>query len=381
MTSRFGAALSQHPVPATAVGEVVGDLLERVGEGATLATLFVTQPHAGALEDAAGVVQEILKPQTLIGCTAESVLANSFEAEARAAVSLWVGDVGPTVGVELRTENGRVAGWPDVLPFQPAAVVLFADPFTFDPHVLFAHLGADAPLIPVIGGNASGGHGPGAARLALGRGVRAGGAVAAVLGPGAAVVPVVSQGCRPVGRPWTVTASDGRWLLELGGVPAWERVQELATDDLSDEDHVRLQRGLQLGVLVDEHKADFGAGDFLVRNLRGGNRERGALAVDGPLEIGQTVQFHLRDAEAADADLRQALLARADGPVAGVLLFTCNGRGTRLFAQPHHDAAAVSDLLGRPATAGFFAQGEFGPVGNRNFVHGFSASMALFGDG
>jgi len=60
------------------------------------------------------------------------------------------------------------------------------------------------------------------------------------------------------------------------------------------------------------------------------------------------------------------------------LLFTCNGRGTRMFSQPHHDAAAIARALGPLPLAGFFAQGEIGPIGRQNFVHGFTASIALF---
>ena len=72
-------------------------------------------------------------------------------------------------------------------------------------------------------------------------------------------------------------------------------------------------------------------------------------------------------------------LARPAAP-AGGLLFTCNGRGTRLFSEPNHDAKAVRAAAGPLPVAGFFAQGELGPIGGQNFIHGFTASVVLFED-
>ncbi len=76
--------------------------------------------------------------------------------------------------------------------------------------------------------------------------------------------------------------------------------------------------------------------------------------------------------------LLQAQQSTRSNQSRGALLFTCNGRGTRLFSCPDHDATCVQDELGDIPTAGFFAQGEIGPVGGQNFLHGFTASVALF---
>ena len=121
---------------------------------------------------------------------------------------------------------------------------------------------------------------------------------------------------------------------------------------------------------------EFGRGDFLVRNVVGADPESGALAIGDEVTVGQTVQFHVRDAAAADEDLR-ALLAGHDA--GGALLFTCNGRGQHFFGTPDHDAGVVDRLLGPLPIAGALCAGEIGPVGGRNFVHGFTASLALFG--
>jgi small ligand-binding sensory domain FIST len=207
------------------------------------------------------------------------------------------------------------------------------------------------------------------------------GAVGALLGPGARIETIVSQGCRPIGSPYVVTEGEGQFIRELAGKPALSRLDEVAAT-LGPDDITLINRsGLHLGRVIDEHKATFDRGDFLVRNVLGGDREHGAIAVNDVLEVGTTVQFHVRDAESAHLDLEQLLTDRAAAPTPdGALLFTCNGRGRHLFRRPDHDAGLMADLLGPVPTSGMFSAGELGPVGGRNFLHGFTASIALFCD-
>ena len=97
---------------------------------------------------------------------------------------------------------------------------------------------------------------------------------------------------------------------------------------------------------------------------------------------GQVVRLHARDAVSVDRDLREALRVRVAAlggrAPAGALLFSCNGRGRGMFAAPDHDAVAVADVLAGAPAAGFFAAGEIGPVGGEHFLHGFTATVALF---
>ncbi|HUP84883.1 MAG TPA: FIST C-terminal domain-containing protein, partial [Acidimicrobiales bacterium] len=201
------------------------------------------------------------------------------------------------------------------------------------------------------------------------------GAVGAFVGPGVEIETVVSQGCRPIGRPLTVTAAEGNVVRELAGQNAMSRLKELADDELTaDEVAVVNRGGLHIGRAIDERKLDFGRGDFLVRNVLGANETEGWIAVAEPVTVGDTLQFHLRDADSADDDLRAMLNGRV---AASALVFTCNGRGRALFDVAHHDAGVVDEYLGRPPAAGMFCAGEFGAVGGRNFLHGFTASIAL----
>ena len=174
--------------------------------------------------------------------------------------------------------------------------------------------------------------------------------------------------------PLTVTNAERNLVHELAGQPAMARLQELV-QAATDEERELMRNGLHLGVVVDEHKLDFSRGDFLVRNVLGADRRNGAIAIGDRVEVGTTVQFQVRDATAADEDLR-ALLSGVNGDAA--LLFTCNGRGRHLFSEPNHDAGVIEELLGTTPLAGAFCAGELGPIGGRNFLHSFTASIAVF---
>jgi small ligand-binding sensory domain FIST len=203
--------------------------------------------------------------------------------------------------------------------------------------------------------------------------------VAVSLSGPARVRPVVSQGCRPIGRPAVITRAERNVIRQLGGRPALQRLEE-EVEVLGEADLELLARGLHLGRAVDPTRRAFKRGDFLVRNVIGYDPAEGSIAIADEVRAGQTIQFHLRDAASAREDLETLLKeTRAAGAIPkGALLVSCNGRGSYLFAEPDHDASAVAREMGSIPLAGFFAAGEFGPVDGRNFVHGFTASLALF---
>ena len=374
----FAAALSEHPVPAHAAGEVIGTVLEAVGPAPDLAVLFVTGPQAGALDDIAAAVRATLAPGVLIGCAAVSVVGGEREVEEHAAVVLWAGrfaSVAPVHLEALPTGDGvLLRGLPDDIE-EGAALLLLADPFSFPADDVLTTLADRWPSLTVIGGLASAARGPGGNRLVVDGRVATEGAVGVVLPPGALAETVVSQGCRPIGDPWVVTRAERNVIYELGGRPALERLMEMV-EVLGEDERRAAARGLHLGRVVDESKLEFRRGDFLIRNVLGADKSVGAVAVGDAVDVGDTVQFQVRDAASADEDLRE-LLAGVDAQ--GALVFTCNGRGTHLFGEPDHDAGLVATVVGS-ATAGMFCAGEIGPVGDRAFLHGFTASVALFRD-
>ncbi|MGH2821103.1 MAG: FIST signal transduction protein [Actinomycetota bacterium] len=376
-----GAALSSNPDARGAGMEAALEARNALGDRrADLAVVFASPQFADGARALLEAVHEAAGPAALIGCIAEGVIARGHEIEDRAAVSVWL------ASLDARAEISTFAATWDEPSFEglPAetegAFLMLCDPYSFPAHLLLEMFNEKAPGATVMGGLASGSPGPGGTRLFLDDRVLDSGAVGARLSGNLEIRTLVSQGCRPIGPVLTVTRAEGNMILELGGRTPLERLKELY-ESLDEGDRRLVSRGLMLGRVIDEYRTDFGRGDFLVRGLLGADPETGAVAVGDNVEVGQTVQFHVRDAPSADEDLKEALASfrRALGgrEPGGALLFTCNGRGTRMFDGPDHDAALVTSELGAPV-AGFFCAGELGPVGGKNFLHGFTASMAVF---
>ena len=318
----------------------------------------------------------------MVGCSAGGVLAGDRGVEGTTAVAVWAAVL---PGVRLRTFHLEVlSGGPTaaVVGLPPPedgdeVALLLADPWSFPADGFVQRANAALPGLPVVGGLAGGPSGAGSTRLWVdGRTVDRG--AVGVLVAGAGVRTVVSQGCRPVGPAMTVTDAAGNVVRGLAGTPAVQKVEQVIAE-LPLQEQALATSGLHLGLAMDEYAED---SDYLVRSVLGTERETGGLVVGDLVEVGRTVRLQVRDAEAADADLR-ALLARyradtRDAPVGGALLFSCNGRGAHLFGTADHDPALVRSQLAAQGLAGFFAGGELGPVAGRNHLHGYTASMLTF---
>jgi small ligand-binding sensory domain FIST len=367
-----------------AVGQA-GDSLD--GEPPAFAVLFASPHFSASAGDLVAAVSDLTGGAPLIGCVASAVAGGAREVESEPAVSLWLAaGLGPveTFAMEfVPTASGGAFGGYRFGPEPTGMHLMICDPFTFPAVDLLAHLNRHARGTVVMGGMASGGLAQRGSLLFRDGAVLTGGAVGAHL-PGAAVRSLVAQGCRPVGDPYTVTRADGNLIFELGGRPPLARLREMAAT-LPVRDTELLAAGPHLGLVIDEYQSEEARqGDFLVRGIVGADPASGAMAVAGDVEVGQTVQFHVRDARSADEDLRRVLEREAGQlggrPPAGALLFTCTGRGSRMFPGPDHDAGLLAELLGQIPVAGFFCDGELGPVGGQNFLHTFTASIALFPD-
>ena len=371
--------------PGEAAGLAVAKAWASLGEASPdFAVLFASAHFLGSATALVTAVRREIGPVPLIGCVADGVIGGAREVESEPAVSLWLAaGLGPveTFAMDfVGTASGGAFGGYLFGPSPEGVHLMLCDPFTFPAGDLLTHLNSSAPGAVVMGGMASGGLAQRQSRLFLDDRVITHGAVGAHL-PQAEIHPMVAQGCRPVGEPFTITGADASMILELGGKPPLERLQDLAAA-LHGRDRELLAQGVHLGLVINSSEAEPGQGDFLIRGLVGADPESGAVAVGGEVEVGQAVQFHVRDADSADEDLRRTLKREAAAlgarPPAGALLFTCNGRGSRLFPEPDHDAGLLAETLGQIPVAGFFCAGEIGPVGGRNFLHTFTASTALF---
>jgi len=381
--ARCAAAASTAPQLADALREACATATAALGAAPDVAVAFVSAAYGAGIRGALEGLADLVGTAAVIATSAEGVLAGAREYEDTPAVAVWLARLPGArvvpVALDYRStpDGGMFSGWPAALDADwpaGAALLLLADPFTFPVDGLVRRLEEDHPGVCVVGGMASGGSRPGGNVLAAGAATFDAGAVGLVVGGAARIRPLVSQGCRPIGRPLVVTRAQENLLVELGGRPALERLRELY-DELDPADRDLVRSSLHVGRAASEYRDRFGPGDFLVRNVVGADPDSGVIAVADVIRTGQTVQFHVRDARSATEDLRRLL--EAAPPAAGALVFTCNGRGTRLFAAPDHDARLVQECLGPLPTAGFFAQGEIGPVAGRTFLHGFTASIAL----
>lgn len=370
--------------PGAAARRAVSEALASLGDSSpSFAVLFASEHFFGNAEALVAAVAGETGQVPLIGCVAEAVAGGSREVESEPAVSLWLAaELGPVETFAMEFVGTPTGGAFGGYRFEQDAGLrlMICDPFTFPVSDLLTHLNQHVPGATVMGGMASGGLQLRQSRLFLDGRVLSHGAVGASL-PQAEVHALVAQGCRPVGNPYTTTRADGNVIFELGGRSPLERLRDLAAA-LPAGDRERLAQGVHLGMVIDEYQAEPGQGDFLIRGVAGVDPESGAIAVGDEVVVGQTVQFHVRDAGSADEDLRRTLEREAAAlgarRAAGALLFTCNGRGSRLFAEPDHDAGLLAEVLGRIPVAGFFCAGELGPVGGQNFLHAYTASIALF---
>lgn len=329
----------------------------------------------------------------MLGGSASGVLGDQQEHECVPALSclaLWL--PGVTVDlVRLHQESLPLLDEPDVWhettgvdPGEIRGIILLADPFRMDAHLLIRGLSHCYPDTPIVGGMTSGVNQQRRTWTFLDEHVYDEGGVALVLSGPVRLLPMVSQGCEPVGEAWTITRADRNTILEISNRPALDVLLDTARALGASTDRDSLPFGdWKIGFAIDEYRDSFDRGDFVIRGLLGGDMERNGIVVGGAPRVGQTVQFQMRDPAMAGVDLHQHLVdlraALAGTPPVAGLLFTCNGRGKKLFGQPHHDAESVRGVFRSLPLAGMFCYGEIGPGSPRggSVLHGFTATLAM----
>ncbi len=385
---KFASAFSRKLSLRDALDDALGEVSDLLDAPADLVFVFFSSQFVSELDDQFFRVSQALSTQNVVGCTAESLICDRNEIEFEPGVAIWAASL-PDVEIELfhlmfdrEKDGGAFLGWPEKLTGDwPADSFLMtvADPFSFPMDVLLERLNNDRPATKIVGGMASGGAAPGDSQLVLGDKIFDRGAVVAHISGDIKMQTVLSQGCRPVGEPMVITQAEGNIIQELGGFSALEKLKS-TFEVLPTREQKLMQTGLHIGRVVDELADNLAAGDFLVRNVIGFDEQSMGVVVADYFRPGQTVQFHIRDHETAHVDLQRLLSEKSRGKdrLLGGLAFSCNGRGSRLFETAGHDANLIQDFLGPIPVAGFFAAGEIGPVGGKNFMHGFTTSLALF---
>jgi small ligand-binding sensory domain FIST len=334
------------------------------------------------------ILAKRLAPLRTLGCNASGVIAGRKEVEMTPGLSILAMRL-PGVRVQpfsfTQAELAKLEGGAalvaalDLYPNEKPKFLLLGDPMSADPERATALFNEGYPGAPLVGGMASGPVLQKAAWMLLGSQVlRQGFAGVALVGP-VEIQTIVAQGCRPIGEPLIVTKAEGNVLHELGGRNPLEVLRETLSK-CSPEDQRLARSALFAGLVMNESRSGFRRGDFVIRNLLGYDQKSGSLVLGTNLRRGQTLQFQLRDANTSDQDFSMLLgsLPETNSEPRGALLFSCCGRGKGLYGESDHDATLVQSLRGPVPMAGFFANGEFGPVGGRNFVHGYTSSLVLF---
>ncbi len=382
---RSAVEMWEHGWDEAGLVEFAAGLRRQLGHNAvTFGLVFATPDFFARAKEMLELVRVHAQIPVLVGCSSSGLVVNGREVEqatglvlglfslpgatARAVVFSPVGDAGSKARAAIGG-GAAIDGW-----------LAFAEPFQTDTEEWMQSWQAAFPDLPIYGGLAMGPPGEAVAQVYCdGEVIEAGGVALAV--SGIRILGAVAQGCTPVGETWTITRADGNIIHRIGNRPAVSVLEE--TFGELDEERRRRSRGsFFAGLAVDEYVESHGRGDFLVRNLIGADPDSGALAVAASPRQGQTMQFQMRDAAAADEDIRRVLGRLRDeigrSRVLGGCLAVCVGRGEGLFGERDHDAALVRQIVGPVGIAGFFCHGEFGPVGRRSFVHGYTASLLLF---
>lgn len=394
---QFAAALSRREDTDEATQEVIASLRRQLTGSIDLLTLFFTVQHQERAAQMAQQLRQALNPRVLVGCSAEGVIGGDREVEREPGLSALAANLPGVILTPFqmsyvewdyllddtrRQLRRRVGIRRDTLPGdadETRAFLLFGDPFT-TPVIDLMEALDEIGGAPTVGGMASSGDQPGQNVLLLNDQVFDDGAVGVRIAGEVRVDVVVSQGCRPIGETLLVTRAEEQVIHTLGGKPALEAAQNTFSD-LNEAEQEQVQNGaLFLGIVTNEYQDAFDRGDFLIRGVLGVDPESGAMVIGEEVQAGQTVQFHIQDAETADEDLRLLMRRSAtnDSAPAGGLVFSCNGRGLRMFDLPNHDVRGVLEAVPETPLAGFFAAGELGPIGGKSCLHGQTASIALF---
>ncbi|HLI08396.1 MAG TPA: FIST N-terminal domain-containing protein [Ktedonobacteraceae bacterium] len=356
---------------------------------ADVALLFASGAYARYFPEILHRARHETGASVLIGCSGQGIIGTAQELEGVPALALLTLSLPGAILHSTRLTQEMVedcsdpADWPlrlEIPSHDVNAWLIFADPYRLDCEELIEGLEAAYPGRPMLGGLASFGPTERRTFVFLNREVYDAGGVGLSIGGPYTIQPLVSQGCEPIGEPWTITAVQDNIIQTISNRPAYDLLVE-TLESLPEEMQLRAQNNLMVGLAADEYRESFGRGSYLIRPLLGIDPDSGAIAIGAYPRLGQTIQFQMRDATAADLDLKELLEKTranlgAQKPFAGILC-SCNGRGIGMFGEPHHDASAIANTLGMLPLAGLFCNGEIGPIGTRTFLHGFTASLAL----
>ncbi|NEQ20764.1 MAG: hypothetical protein F6K28_16325 [Microcoleus sp. SIO2G3] len=406
---QWANALSTRPSLEAAVAEVVDRVQQSLTATPDFGLVFISSAYASEYSRVMPLLQEQLSVPVLIGCGGAGIVGMNSQGEAQElegepALSLSVAYL-PGVNVHafyipannLPDMDSPPSAWVDLVgvpPEEEPQFILLADPFSSGVNDLLQGLDFAYPGSNKVGGLASASAMGAQSGLFCNYKLYREGTVGIALSGNIVLETIVAQGCRPIGQTYQVTSCERNILLELAVQDRFEMTSEANSSrpplevlrdviqGLSESDRELAQHSLFVGVARDEFKQQLGHGDFLIRNLLGVDPRVGAIAIGDRVRPGQRIQFHLRDARTSEEDLELLLQHyqkedRYTPGAAGALMFSCLGRGERLYGKPDFDSQLFRRYLNNIQLAGFFCNGEIGPVGGTTFLHGYTSVFGI----
>jgi small ligand-binding sensory domain FIST len=368
------------------------DALSQLGSGPVdLAFLFASSAYAEHYPELLRRARQETGASLLLGCSGQGIIGVGKEVEDTPSLSLLTLNL---PGASFRPvrftqeqldKNLQPPDWHRELALSPEEInawLIFADPFQMDCEGLIDAISSAYPGIPMLGGLASSDFVEQRTFIFWNEEIFTDGGIGLAIGGDYTVLPLVSQGCDPIGETWTITKVRDDAMIETISNRSASLMLTETFQNLRSDIQYRAQRNLLVGLAANEYVDNFERGNFLIRTLLGVDRRSGSIAIGALPRVGQTIQFQMRDADTADLDLKEMLQqtrkALANNPPVAALLCTCNGRGENMFAEENHDAALIERYLGPLPLVGLFCNGEIGPVGSKPYLHGFTASLAIF---
>ena len=389
MPNYAASRLVTGPFDEAVIRDTAVQLRQQLSGKPTFGLVFVTPDYADKANDLLEIIRVYGHVPTLIGCSGTGLVGRSLEQEEGSGFSLMVISLPGGKANSFSFSQDMVEGatgsdyWYQRTGLKPADVkawLVFLNPFSQNVEMWLKQWNQAYPHVPIFGGMAGGIPGDPEAWVFCDDRIVPGGVAIALQGD-LAVHSVVSQGCKPIGEPLTVTHAEKNVLLTLGSRPAYEVLSDVYKE-LSDTEREQARGHLFAGIAVSEYLEEYKRGDFLVRNIIAADPKSGAVAINAVPRVGQTLQYQLRDSRVASDELKRLLhdqIAHMDPPPFAGLLCTCHGRGRGLFGGPNHDAGLINEFYPGMPLAGLFANVQLGPVGDRSFAHGYTASLALIG--
>ncbi len=370
--------------------QVVRQLTDHVGNDFDMGVLFITPHSKSHIEDIARRLHEEVNIKNFVACTSAGVIGSEVELENHPAAVLFLAKLPEAKIKPFFIDQKQIEKFSldqdfhnffDIYPQDNPTFFLFPDPFLVDLNLFILGMNKAYAGSAIVGGLASGASSAKGNVLMINQQSYNQGIIGMVVSGDVKMDVIVSQGCRPVGESYIVTKAEKNIIYEIAGEPFLHVLRKIFLK-LSDEEQKLIQQALLIGVVTNEYKHDLSRGDFLIRSVTGVDQETGAVSIGDVIKPGQTIQIHIRDAKTAKDDLTQLLTSfqkkmKTSKP-RGAMIFSCNGRGAGLFKEPNHDIKLIQKYIGPIPVSGFFSVGEIGPIGGKNFIHGFTDSIVVF---